>query len=133
MKQEANEIEKTIYNGAYILESQPQSWQTPTDQSWNTGVLSEVNSSADFYIIHSYYTPYQENSTADVILNSATDNTFAMMNHVKSSVTNAGGSVKPVALTEWNINAEGSMQKVSFISGMYTAIVFGEALKNNYG
>lgn len=133
MRKAAQEIGKTIYIGAYILEAQPQSWQTPTDQSWNTGVLGAVSSSADFYIIHSYYTPYQQNSAADVILNSATDNTFAMMNYVKSSITNAGGSIKPIALTEWNMNAEGSMQKVSYISGMYAAIVFGEALKNNYG
>ena len=55
------------------------------------------------------------------------------MSYVKSSITNAGGAVKPIALTEWNINAEGSMQKVSFISGMFAAMVFGEALKYNYG
>lgn len=133
MKKAAQEIGKTIYIGAYILEAQPQSWQTPTDQSWNTGVLGAVNSSADFYIIHSYYTPYQENSTADVILNSATDNTFAMMNYVRSGITNAGGAVKPIALTEWNITSQGSMQQVSFVNGMHAAILFGEALKNNYG
>jgi hypothetical protein len=56
-----------------------------------------------------------------------------MMNYVKQSITNAAGSIKPIALTEWNINAEGSMQKVSFINGMHAAIIFGEALKNNYG
>ncbi len=133
MKKAAQEIGKTIYIGAYILEAQPQSWQTPTDQTWNTGVLSQVKSSADFYIIHSYYTPYQENSNASVILNSAKDNTAAMMNYVKTSITNSGGTIKPIALTEWNINAEGSKQKISFVNGIHTAILFGEALKNNYG
>ena len=133
MKQAAQEIGKTIYIGAYILEAQPQSWQTPTDQTWNAGVLSQVKSSADFYIIHSYYTPYQENSNANVILNTAKDNTAAMMNYVKTSITNAGGTVKPIALTEWNINAEGSKQQISFVNGIHAAILFGEALKNNYG
>lgn len=133
MKKAAQEIGKTIYIGAYILEAQPQSWQTPTDQTWNAGVLGQVNSAADFYIIHSYYTPYQQNSTADVILNTAKDNTAAMMSYVKTSMSNAGATVKPIALTEWNITSQGSMQQVSFINGMHAAILFGEALKNTYG
>ena len=94
MKKAAQEIGKTIYIGAYILEAQPQSWQTPTDQTWNTGAFSQVNSAVDFYIIHSYYTPYQQNSTADVILNTATDNTAAMMAYVKSSISNCRGFSK---------------------------------------
>lgn len=133
MKKAAQEIGKTIYIGAYLLEAQPQGWQTATDQTWNAGVLSQSNNAADFYIIHSYYTPYQSNSTADVILNSATDNTVAMMNYVKTNITNAGATIKPIALTEYNINAEGSKQKVSFISGMHATILLGEALKNKYG
>jgi hypothetical protein len=133
MKKAAQEIGKTIYIGAYILEKQPESWQTPTDQSWNTSVLSQVNSATDFYIIHSYYTPYQQNSSADIILNTAVDNTAAMMNYVKTNIANAGGIVKPIALTEWNITAQGSMQQVSFINGMHAAILLGEALKNKYG
>lgn len=133
MRKAAQEIGKTIYIGAYLLEAQPQSWQTPTDQTWNTGVLAQSNNAADFYIIHSYYTPYQQNSTADVILNSAVDNTAAMMNYVKTNITNAGATIKPIALTEWNINAEGSKQKVSYISGMHAAILLGESLKNKYG
>ena len=56
-----------------------------------------------------------------------------MMNYVKTSITNSGGTIKPIALTEWNINAEGSKQKISFVNGIHTAILFGEALKNNYG
>ena len=133
MKQAAQDIGKTIYIGAYILEAQPQSWQTTTDQTWNAGVLSQVNSSADFYIIHSYYTPYQQNSTANVILNTAVDNTVAMMSYVKTIIANAGATVKPIALTEWNITSQGSKQQVSFVNGMHAAILLGEALKNNYG
>jgi hypothetical protein len=133
MRKAAQEIGKTIYIGAYLLEAQPQSWQTATDQSWNSGVLAQINNTADFYIIHSYYTPYQTNSNADVILNSAVDNTAAIMNYVQSSINSAGAAMKPIALTEWNINAEGSMQKVSYINGMHAAILLGEAIKNKYG
>jgi hypothetical protein len=133
MRAAAKEIGKTIYIGAQLLEKQPESWQTATDKSWNTGVLSQAASSNDFYIVHSYFTPYQSNATADVILNSATDNMAPMMTYLKSSFTTAGVPAKPVALTEWNITSEGSLQQVSFINGMHAAIILGEALKNKYG
>lgn len=133
MKKAAQQIGKTIYIGAQLLEKQPESWQTQTDQTWNTGVLSQAKTDADFYIIHSYFTPYQQNSSADIILNTALDNMYSMMNYVKTSFTNAGAAVKPVALTEWNITSQGSMQQVSFINGIHAAILLGEALKNNYG
>jgi hypothetical protein len=133
MRKAAQEIGKTIYIGAQLLEKLPESWQTQTDKTWNTGVLNQVNSASDFYIIHSYFTPYQQNSPANIILNTATDNMGAMMTYVKSSITNAGAAIKPIALTEWNITSQGSMQQVSFINGMHAAILLGEALKNNYG
>jgi hypothetical protein len=41
--------------------------------------------------------------------------------------------MKPIALTEWNITSEGSMQQVSVINGMHAAILLGEALQNKYG
>src|SRR5665213_1600607 len=101
--------------------------------TWNSGVLGQVKSSADFYIVHSYYTPYQTNASADAILNTAVGNTASMMAYLKTNFTNSGAAVKPIALTEWNITSQGSMQQVSFISGMHAAILLGEALKNKYG
>ncbi len=133
MRVAAQQIGKTIYIGAQLLEKQPESWQTPTDQTWNAGVLGKVNTSADFYIVHSYFTPYQQNSSADIILNTAIDNPASMMNYLKTSFTNTGATVKPIALTEWNITSQGSMQQVSYINGMHAAILYGEALKNKYG
>jgi hypothetical protein len=133
MKRAAQQIGKTIYIGAQLLEKQPETWQTQTDHGWNPGVLSQVKTVADFYIIHSYFTPYQQNSDADVILNTAVDNMSAMIGYLKSSLTFAGAEMKPVALTEWNITSQGSMQQVSFINGIHAAILLGEALKNDYG
>jgi hypothetical protein len=133
MKKAAQSIGKTIYIGAYLLEKQPESWQTSTDQSWNAGVLGQSNNAADFYIIHSYYTPYQQNSSADVILGTALTNTPGMMSYVKSSISSAAATLKPIALTEWNITSQGAMQQVSFINGMHATILLGEALKNQYG
>ncbi|HXS57394.1 MAG TPA: hypothetical protein VN726_14785 [Hanamia sp.] len=133
MRAAAKEVGATIFIGAQLLEKQPESWQTATDKSWNTGVLVQVKSSADFYIIHSYFTPYQTNATADVILNSAVDNTNAMMTYLNTNLSNAGAPMKPIALTEWNITSQGSMQQVSFINGIHAAILLGQALQNKYG
>jgi len=133
MRKAAQEIGKTIYIGAYILEAQPAAWQTPTDQTWNAGVFPQVNTAADYYIIHSYYTPYQTNATAAEILNTASDNTTAMLNFYQSSITGAGSSIKPVALTEYNITSQGNKQQVSFVNGMHAAILLGETIKNKYG
>ncbi|MFL5771508.1 MAG: alpha-L-arabinofuranosidase [Flavisolibacter sp.] len=133
MKKAAQEINKTIYIGIYLLEKQPESWQTPTDQTWNTGVLGQSANKADYYIIHSYFTPYQENSNPDVILATASTNMAAMMNYVKTSITNSGSTIKPIALNEWNITSQGSMQQVSFVNGIHAAILLGESLKNKYG
>ena len=41
--------------------------------------------------------------------------------------------LKPVALTEWDIFAEGSKQQTSYINGMHAAIVLGELAKQKYG
>lgn len=133
MRKAAQEIGKTIYIGSYILEAQPAAWQTATDQTWNSGVLPKVNSITDFYIVHSYYTPYQTNATASEILATATDNTNAMMTFYKNGLTNAGSTIKPIALTEYNITSQGSKQQVSFVNGIHAVIVMAEAIKNNYG
>ena len=133
MKKAAQDIGKTIYIGTYILEAQPAAWQTATDQTWNSGVLPKVNSITDFYIVHSYYTPFQTNATAAEILNTATDNTTAMMTYYKNGLTTAGNTIKPIALTEYNITSQGSKQQVSFVNGIHALIVMAEAIKNNYG
>ena len=133
MKKAAQEINKTIYIGVYLLEKQPEGWQTPTDQSWNTGVLNQSANKADYYVIHSYYTPYQTNASADVILATASDITTAMINYYKQGLTNTGSTIKPIALNEWNITSQGSMQQVSFVNGIHSTILLGESLKNKYG
>lgn len=133
MRAAAKETGATIFIGAQLLEKPAESWQTPTDHTWNTGVLGQVNGSADFYIVHSYFTPYQTNATADVILNTAVDNTNQMMTYLNSVFSQTGAAIKPIALTEWNITSQGSMQQVSFINGMHAAILLGQALQNKYG
>jgi hypothetical protein len=36
-------------------------------------------------------------------------------------------------MTEWNIQATGSMQDVSYVAGMHAAITLGEFIKNKFG
>jgi hypothetical protein len=132
MRAAAKEIGTTIYIGAQLLEKQPENWQTATDKSWNSGVLAQVKTTADYYIIHSYFTAYQTNASAAEILNTAQNNPSAMMSYLNSSLS-GGADMKPIALTEWNITSQGSMQQVSFINGMHAAILLGEALQNKYG
>ncbi len=133
MRKAAAEISKTIYIGAQLLEKAPESWQTATDKGWNNGVFKEAGSQPDFYIIHSYYTPFAQNSSAAAILSSATTETAKMLNYVKQNMQAGGVPVKPVALTEWNIFAEGSMQQVSHINGLHASLVLGELIKAEYG
>lgn len=133
MRKAATELGKTIFIGVYLLEKQPESWQTSTDKSWNNGVLKALNNQADYYVIHSYYTNYQTNAPAEEILATAGDNTAAMINYMKSNIPAAGSSLKPVVLDEWNITSQGSKQQVSFINGMHATILMAEAIKNKYG
>jgi hypothetical protein len=133
MKSAAQQIGKTIYIGAQLLEKAPESWQTNTDKSWNQGVLAQAATAADFYIVHSYYTPYNTNSTAADILATATTNTAAMMQYLQQNTQANNAPLKPVALTEYNIFAVGSKQMVSHINGMHAVLVLGELIKNKYG
>jgi hypothetical protein len=133
MRKAAQEIGKTIYIGAQLLEKQAESWQTATDKNWNAGVYTHAGNTPGYYIIHSYYTPYNTNSNAADILASAPKVTKDMMDYVRSNSQAAGVSSKPLAMTEWNIFATGSMQMVSHISGLHAVMVLGELMKNKYG
>lgn len=133
MKKAAQQIGKTIYIGTIMVEAAPQSWNTNTVKTWNSGLLSQVGNAADFYIVHNYFTNYQTNANAAEILNTATTVPKTMMDFVTQALQLAGQQTKPIALTEWNIFSTGSKQQVSHIAGMHATMVLGELLKNKYG
>jgi hypothetical protein len=133
MRKAAAENGKPIYIGAQLLEHEPASWATATDKSWNSGVLNQAGSGADYFIVHSYYTPYNTNSNPPEILASAVTVTRSMSDYVSTALSAAGVSTKPVALTEWNIFAVGSQQMVSQVAGMHAVMVLGELMKNKFG
>lgn len=133
MRKAAAEIGKTIYIGAVTYESATEAWQTNTVKTWNQTMIPELAGANDFYIVHNYFTPYQTNSNAETILNAALTVPEKMMQFVTSQIQTFGGSVKPMALTEWNMFATGSKQQVSNISGVFATIVLCETIKNKYG
>ena len=137
MRAAAAQTGKTIYIGAVMYESAPQSWDVATTQTWNKTMIPEANTTAgtapDFYIGHNYMSPYGQNSSAPVILNAALTAPGQMINYMQSQMTAYGGTVKPVIMSEWNMWAQDSMQMVSNVSGTFAAIVQCEAMKNKFG
>lgn len=130
MKAAAAEIGHTIYVGVQAWEDET-SWD-PVQTVWNELMMPVIADKADFYIVHNYYTPYNEDSDAETILN-----TWKKSNHFKSSVIKdleeAGFGPAPLALTEWNIFAVGSKQQVSHINGIHAVLVTGQLIKDQYG
>lgn len=133
MRKAAAELGVQIYIGAQLIQVDAANSWNPPDRTWNAEYFSAAGNDADYYIIHSYYTPFAENTNAANILRSAADETRLMMNWMKTTTALAGVEMKPIALTEWNIFAEGSMQSVSHINGLHATLVLGELISNRYG
>jgi hypothetical protein len=134
MKKAATEIGKTIYIGTVTLDAPAnEPWQTNTARTWNTGMMTGLNNKADFYVVHNYITPYDQNSTAAVIFSSALSVPATMMSYVTQALQTNGATVKPIAMDEWNMWAKSSKQQVSNASGVFAVLVMGEALRNKYG
>lgn len=101
--------------------------------NWNKGMMPHIADVADFLVVHSYFTPYDQNSDVATILNSP-PKTNTIKQYVNNGMkTHANSSPLPLALTEWNIFATGSGQAVSFVNGMHATLVLGELIKNSYG
>lgn len=133
MRKAATELGKIIYIGGQLIQYDAAASWNPVDRTWNSGYFVKAGNAADYYIIHSYYTPYNENSTASTILNTAATETQSMMSYMRTTTQQGGVAMKPIALTEWNIFAVGSKQMVSHINGLHATLVLGELIKNKYG
>lgn len=127
MKKAATETGAEIYIGAVVAES-----TGSNSNNWNEKVMAEVGDIIDFYIIHSYYTPWEQDSKADTILNSPFK-TKGYISFLNSFAVKTGTPMHPVALTEYNIFSVGSKQMVSQINGMHAVLVTGEVIKNKLG
>ena len=130
MKAAAAEIDHEIYIGVVTFEAET-SWDA-VQTNWNEGMIPQIGDITDFYVIHNYFTPYDENSSAQVILGSYSK-IGGFIHAVNKDITDAGFSPKPIVLNEWNIFAVGSMQQVSHINGMHAALILGESILQGLG
>src|SRR5665213_2606642 len=133
MRAAAQQTGATIYIGATLYQEPPYTGAYTSIQTWNQGVLQNAGSVADFFIVHDYFTAYETNSTVSDILSTANAIPASVMSYITQQVTAAGVSLKPIAFTEWNIQATGSKQNVSYISGIHAAKTVGSIIKNNFG
>ena len=134
MQKAAAAIGKKIYIGAVTAEAPaPEPWQTATRKTWNAGMMPAVNAKADFYVAHNYFTPYNTNANADVILTAALTEPSKMLNYITQTLQANGSSIKPIVMDEWNITSNTSKQQVSNVSGVFASLVMGEVIKNKYG
>jgi hypothetical protein len=131
MRKAAADVGATIKIGAVMEESNP----APSSEvsNWNAGVLSAAGNYPDFFIVHNYYTAYNQQSNVAQVLATPASVTSSMMDWMKTTVTNGGVDTKPVALTEWNIQALGLKQQVSNIAGLHAVMTLGEIIRNQFG
>jgi len=102
-------------------------------KTWNSGMMKGAGNKTDFYVVHNYFSPYDQNSNAAVIFSSAATVPQTMMSFVKQQFQANGVEPKPIVLDEWNMWAKDSKQQVSNVSGGFALTVLGEVLKNNFG
>lgn len=127
MKNAAAQIGKEIYIGLVMCDNGNCGFS-----DWNQKVAEIAGDNADFYVVHSYFTPYNSNSSVATILNSysVVEN---IRNYVNNEVDKVGKPRLPIALTEYNIFAVGSKQAVSHVNGMHAVLVVGESMKQKMG
>jgi hypothetical protein len=133
MRAAAAQTGATIYIGATLYETPPATYDDNTVQTWDQGVLGNIGSAADYFIVHDYFTAYNTNSTVAQILSTGTTEPPTVMSYLKQQLQGAGVAPKPIAMTEWNIQATGSKQNTSFIAGMHAALTLGSFIRNQYG
>ena len=133
MRAAACETGADIRIGVTIIERPPGLAASPVSRNWNDGVLRQAGRACDFFIVHSYYTPYNQNTSASAILDSARPVTDHMMDYLHTLMTDYHLGNKPVALTEYNMFATGSRQQVSFIAGMHATLILGQLAARGYG
>ncbi|MFD1257813.1 alpha-L-arabinofuranosidase [Mucilaginibacter terrae] len=132
MRKAAADVGATIKIGTVMVDAEYATNPTII-KNWNKQVLAQAGNSPDFYVVHSYYTPYNTNASPDIILPTAVTESKAIAEYIKLSAQAAGVTQKPIALTEWNINSTGSRQMVSNIAGLHAVMVLGEVIKNGFG
>ncbi|RYE17039.1 MAG: alpha-L-arabinofuranosidase [Sphingobacteriales bacterium] len=131
MRKAAADIRSVIKIGAVLVDAEYNTNPTII-KNWNRQVLANAGNSPDFFVVHSYYTPYNTNAAPDIILPTATTESKAIADYIKTSAQAAGVDQKPIAMTEWNIFSMGSKQKMSNIAGVHAVLTMAEMHKANF-
>ncbi|HVO73270.1 MAG TPA: T9SS type A sorting domain-containing protein [Ignavibacteriaceae bacterium] len=131
MRKAAAEIGAEIYIGGQIVVYGETSWNF-VDRTWNEGFFREVGNSADFYVIHNYFSGQ---ATVNGILTFASTEVKKNMDFIKQDIQKKSASSKPIALTEYNIGFGDDPRKIgtSYVNGMQSVVLFNELIKNNFG
>ncbi len=132
MRAAAAEVGAQIYIGAQILHFDGTTSWNSVDKTWNAGVFKEVGDNADFYVIHNYF---GTDATVDGLLTVAATDPKKNMDFIKQDIISKKGFLKPVALTEYNMNynANNPTMGRTYINGMQATILYNELIKNNFG
>ena len=128
MRKAAAEVGASIKIGAQLSDA-----LTTNVPDWNKKVLAVIGNNADFFIIHDYYAGYQTNDAAAEILNDAISVASASKTYLTSNIPSNNANLKPLAMTEFNIQSQGSRQQTSFVNGMAAVLTVGELMKNQFG
>jgi hypothetical protein len=131
MRRAAGESGSEIAIGCLLIET-AQDWRPAVQKYWNEGFFRAAGNAADYFVVHSYFTPWQENSPVSTILNSASVEVAAIREFIIHACIENQAALKPLALTEWNIFAIGSKQQVSAVNGMHAVLVLGELIKHRF-
>ncbi|POY37661.1 alpha-L-arabinofuranosidase [Flavobacterium alvei] len=133
MREAAKSVGNTnIKIGAVLFESKPETWMSTNNKTWNDKLLPTILEEADYYVLHSYFTAIA-NVDAVTILETPKARINEFTTYVKNSLSANNRQIKPFALDEWNIFANGSKQQVSHINGLHSVLLLGEVLKNKIG
>jgi hypothetical protein len=129
MKSAARRIGAVIYIGGQVVIDGPSSWNF-VDKTWNDGFFKEAGDSADFYVIHNYFST--SNNVKD-ILNYAVTEPKRDMDFLTRDILDKKAYPKPVSLTEYNIGSGSLQRAVSYVNGMQAVVLICEMIKNNFG
>jgi hypothetical protein len=132
MQKAAREIGATIYIGGQVMASKPGSgymWYF-VDKEWNEGFFKEAGNSADFYVMHNYFS---SSTKVNDILDFAATEPKKNIDFIRQDIIEKNAYPKPVALTEYNMGSGTVARAASYINGMQAVVLISELIKNNFG
>ena len=134
MRTAAAKIGAKIYIGGQVLHFDGTTSWNNVDKTWNSGFFKEIGDAMDFYVMHNYF---GSAATVDNLLSVALTEPKKNINFIQQDIANKKAFLKPVALTEYNMNTltnpVNASSTISYINGMQATILFNELIKNNFG